>query len=381
MSVAVSAVVVSAGVGLYSANKASSAQNKATDAAAAAGDRQANIGDKQVALAQEQWDYQKNVYLPKSMQMADDSAALSKKVADRQLADSDYYRGVSSDAIGQAKKSWKYQDKYMDMTDAYVNGTQGNVMADEANADVQQAAGLQRGATQRAMQRRGINASSGAGLAMMQDDQLATAAGAAGAQTNARRIARDKAEQMVGIAAGSGTAGFGTGMSAGGLATGASAGAVNAGGAGNAVLNGVNNGVGANYSGINSGFGGGSNSFRGSGQSAMSTVGYGSQIGSAIGSAANDYLRSGIKFPSFNKPTPVYSSSNDTYDAYDYSDIRLKTNLRCVGTTRAGHGWYTWDWKEGGSSQGVIAQFVAAVDPRAVRADAQGFLLVDYARV
>lgn len=67
-------------------------------------------------------------------------------------------------------------------------------------------------------------------------------------------------------------------------------------------------------------------------------------------------------------------------DAGVYSDARLKTNVRRIGTTERGNGWYSWDWKTGGSGEGVIAQEVAHI-PGAVSTDANGLLMVDYSKV
>lgn len=71
------------------------------------------------------------------------------------------------------------------------------------------------------------------------------------------------------------------------------------------------------------------------------------------------------------------------YADFYSSDIRLKTNIRRIGTTPRGFNAYSWDWKDGsGSSMGVIAQEVQAIEPSAVAAnDATGFLKVNYGRV
>jgi hypothetical protein len=88
---------------------------------------------------------------------------------------------------------------------------------------------------------------------------------------------------------------------------------------------------------------------------------------------------------------PISSAGDPLFDPYgqlggpstagDYSDKRLKTNIRRLGTTASGHGWYRWDWKTGGSAEGVIAQEVLEVDPSAVSVDADGILRVDYSKV
>ena len=63
------------------------------------------------------------------------------------------------------------------------------------------------------------------------------------------------------------------------------------------------------------------------------------------------------------------------------SDARLKKNIKVIGRSNRGYTLYSWDWKSGGSSLGVIAQEVALVDPSAVSAGADGYLMVDYSKV
>lgn len=65
--------------------------------------------------------------------------------------------------------------------------------------------------------------------------------------------------------------------------------------------------------------------------------------------------------------------------AGDYSDVRLKKNVVRIGTTAKGSPWYRWDWKTGGSSEGVLAHEV--MHTGAVSADAAGMLMVDYTKV
>jgi len=66
--------------------------------------------------------------------------------------------------------------------------------------------------------------------------------------------------------------------------------------------------------------------------------------------------------------------------AGDYSDIRLKKNVRRIGRTPRGNPMYRWDWKTGGSDVGVLAHEVAHI-PGAVKADWDGLMMVDYGRV
>ena len=63
-----------------------------------------------------------------------------------------------------------------------------------------------------------------------------------------------------------------------------------------------------------------------------------------------------------------------------FSDPRLKTNIKLVGTNK-GHNWYSWDWNEkahelglSGSSEGVLSTEV----PHAVFKHESGYDMVDY---
>jgi len=70
------------------------------------------------------------------------------------------------------------------------------------------------------------------------------------------------------------------------------------------------------------------------------------------------------------------------------SDVRLKENIKRVGTTPSGHGWYNWDWNKIGlsivkdqPSYGVLAQEVSEKDPSAVIIGDDGYFRVDYSKV
>lgn len=61
----------------------------------------------------------------------------------------------------------------------------------------------------------------------------------------------------------------------------------------------------------------------------------------------------------------------------NFSDLRLKKNVKSLGTRR-GRKWYSWDWIDGsGNSEGVMAHEnldIASAHP-------DGFLIVDYSKV
>lgn len=65
-----------------------------------------------------------------------------------------------------------------------------------------------------------------------------------------------------------------------------------------------------------------------------------------------------------------------------FSDERLKTDVRRIGTTDSGLPIYIYQYVWGGPyHMGVMAQDVEQVAPEAVRTHASGFKMVDYARV
>lgn len=203
---------------ISAAGKAQSTADRAVDAQTQAAQNQAN-------LAQQQWDFYKNTYLPKAMQQADDQLALSKQITQDQLDNSQLARGIAGDSFDQAKKSWKYQDQMMQLADDYSSGKVSNTMADQNNADVNQSFASAEGDMMRQAQRYGLNPGSGGFSAALGDLYQQKALALAGGATAARRYARDKAESLVATAAGAGQAGFGTGIQAQSLVNGGLAGA------------------------------------------------------------------------------------------------------------------------------------------------------------
>jgi hypothetical protein len=307
-----------AALNLYSAGKAGEAQDASIDIQTASADQQSKI-------AQEQWDYHKNTYLPEATKLAKESSDLTGKIAKEQNELATFNAEVERQAVAQGMKSYAYQDQYMRMTDKYVNGEMANTMADESHADTMQAAGMARQASQTAMQRRGINAGSGAGMAMMADQDLATAAADAGGQTAARRYARDKAEAMVATVANAGTATIGQGLQAGSLATGANANAVGASASGSNVWNSVNNSnaYGAGAAGSNAS-GAGQTGYRiGNtyGGSLVADAGAGTLTGLAkTGGGLVDAmgnLTKGMTWNGGSTPTPAQLGSADSNGSWD----------------------------------------------------------------
>lgn len=316
--------LASAAVASSSASKAQKSQDNATAAASAAADREAD-------LAQEQWEYQRDVYLPKAQKRDDEQWALTSKVANQQLDDAAHYRDISDQAFDQAKKSYKYQDQYMGLADDYSSGKMANTMADEANADVEQAYGTGLQDMTRQAARYGINPGSNGFSSAIGDLYNDKMLASAGGQTAARRYARDKAEQMVGIAAGAGQAGFGTGLSAGGLATGASSaavGATNSGvGNGNSVASTFNSGMSAAGTGFGNSSAAWNNVARTSGNSPTADF-FGGLTSSAIRvGSANGWFSP----TSYTAPNAFGVYSNPVGSTYSYQGATLPNELRGGG--------------------------------------------------
>lgn len=82
-----------------------------------------------------------------------------------------------------------------------------------------------------------------------------------------------------------------------------------------------------------------------------------------------------------NDISSLGNAGANAYMAYSLSDVRLKTDIKRVGTTDGGLPVYTYRYKWGGPVQmGVMAQDVEKVMPDAV-GEIGGFKAVDYGRV
>lgn len=103
------------------------------------------------------------------------------------------------------------------------------------------------------------------------------------------------------------------------------------------------------------------------------------QVGSA--SAINSGLSNGIQ--NWLLASQMQNSGGGYGDTNaSMSDIRLKTDIRRIGTSPRGYATYDWAWRMGGGrAQGVIAQEIAQIDPSAVVRHPGGFLMVDYSKV
>jgi hypothetical protein len=68
-----------------------------------------------------------------------------------------------------------------------------------------------------------------------------------------------------------------------------------------------------------------------------------------------------------------------------FSDRRLKTDIKRIGTHSLGIGWYSWTYQKcalaGQEACGVMADEVATVMPQAVLKNADGYSMVNYSLV
>jgi len=64
-----------------------------------------------------------------------------------------------------------------------------------------------------------------------------------------------------------------------------------------------------------------------------------------------------------------------------FSDRRLKTNIKRIGTHRLGIGIYEFDYVWGEHATGVMADEVKTVMPEAVTRHSSGYDMVDYSKL
>ena len=317
----------------------------------------------QAKIAGEQWETTK-AYLPRAMALADAENARAEKAANQSTEDSTFYRGIAQHQLDQAAKAEPFQQKFRDTATAYSDGTVGNAEAGRAGADVEQAFDNATGSMTRSASRMGLNPGSGAFAASLGDMYTQKALAGAGAQTNARLGARDKAEALVAAAAGSGQTSFSNGMGAGGAAGGFNAGSVALGSAGLSAQNSAMGVYNAGASGASGGYGMASSNLRANAIESAKTPGFDFVAGLATGG-----LKAAGAAGGFGK---LFSSS----------DRRLKTSIRRVGTLDNGLAVYTFRYKSGGPTvMGVMADEVEQVLPHAVakRAIDGEFDAVNYA--
>lgn len=114
-------------------------------------------------------------------------------------------------------------------------------------------------------------------------------------------------------------------------------------------------------------------------QIAAGTVGIGQTM--AQGQIAGSQANIQAKNMGFSQLMGITGLGFDAAAAY--SDIRLKENIRLVGTFK-GHNWYKWDWSDEaanlnlfGEGEGVMAHEVFETRPEVI-GDNNGYITVDY---
>ena len=239
-------------------------------------------------------------------------------------------------------------------------------LAGQATADVNSAASSARGQAERALDRRGVNPASGHALDTANQIELTHAAMGAGAANNARTAARSEGRALNDRVTNS-LAGY-PAMAAGSTGAGATYGASGIGIA--------NTGV----AGINSGL-----TAAGSMAGAM-----GSNATSMYGAQAS-FKNSQDQIASNNDPMKtLIGAAGGMGAAYitgslaKPSDIRLKTDIKKIGSMDDGLSIYIYRYKSGGDFQvGVMAHEVAALRPDAyIKGGAgDGFDAVDYSKL
>jgi hypothetical protein len=263
------------------------------------------------------------------------------------------------------------QDQMIAQAQQYNSPDWQELQAGKAASDVEQASTQANAGLQRNLTARGINPGSGNAIAAMAGSRDVTATSRAQAINSTREAARQMGWKYLSDA---------TSMGAG--LPGATMGAVGgASAAGQASMGASNSGLsGATSTGqaLTGGYGSVGQSYGAAADTAMKS--YDQQLNAAqinnstmntlIGAGAGALTSYGMGGGFSAKPPAANGPS----------DIRLKKNIKRIGTTARGNPLYTWDWKTGGSSSGVIAQEVQHI-PGAVTADEDGILHVDYDKV
>lgn len=194
--VATVAAVGSAAATMYSANKASSSANKAIDA-------QRESTERQDQLSREAFDWYKQEYA-RTAPARDRAEATAQDTAETQLS-------LMRDAQTQFKDQAEYAKTFRPVEQRIVRDALGyntearrEAEAGRAMADIQQQADVQRGVTQRNMQRMGVNPNDGRMAAVAGQIEARTALGQAAAAGGARRMVEQIGDARMKDAAGIG---------------------------------------------------------------------------------------------------------------------------------------------------------------------------------
>jgi hypothetical protein len=219
---AVAIAVGTAVVGLYGANKASSAAKSAAASQERAAGQFADQADRAAQLSYDLGQDQ----LAFSRRQYEELSPLARQVAQSQMAAQDEQMRQARDYFDYQQQTFRPVEQGL-VRDAERFSTEGyrEQLAGQAAAAAGRAFGVQQDMSQRAMASRGVSANSGAALALQAQGNLGLAAQRANAMTGART----QAEQM-GFARRLDVTGLGRGLA--GASTAAYGGATGAGSAG-----------------------------------------------------------------------------------------------------------------------------------------------------
>ena len=324
-----------------------------------------------VQLGKDWLDFAKEQFAEGNERQAD-TDALNTKVINQQLKSQDEANIWAKEDRSRTLNTFQpVEDAFVKTAQEYDTPEKQAAAAAAAKADVLSSATTQQQASARQMASMGINPDSGrfAGITRAQDTNTALAA--AGAQNNARQIVRDKGLALKADAinmgkglASSTAAAYGIGTNAGNSAV-----ANNASGNQNFYANqgvmgqGFSGAIGANNSAgsmLNSLYGNQLNAWSAQQQAnATSAAGLGSMVGQ-LGTA---YMQFG-------------------------SDVNIKQDIKKIGRLDNGLNLYSYQYKDEykptwgyGLQYGVLAQEVEKIIPDAVHQHADGYKVVDYAKV
>lgn len=228
---------------------------------------------QQSAIALEQWNTTK-AYLPKAQALAERDDARAQRAADLSESDSAFYRKNAKHQMDESAKAEPFQQQVRDTATAYSSGQVGDADAGRANADVEQSFGNAEGEMKRSAARQGLNTGSGTFTGALGDMYTQKALAGAGAQTNARLAARNKAESLVAQAAGSGQTSFSNSIGAGQTASGLVGSGVNLGGTGLTQTNSTQGTYNQGANGAGAGLGSASSNLRANAIESAKTPGF-----------------------------------------------------------------------------------------------------------
>ena len=263
-------------------------------------------------------------------------------------------------ALGKRSQLDQAQKPILEQAANFNEGARADEIRGQANSDIEQASQASGEAQQRELARRGVNPSSGAALALANQNAMGTALAKAQAGTTARDMARTQGIQLRSNAANmlSGFPSMASGLSGSGAGFGASG------------INIANSGL----AGMSSGFG----------SAAQIAGSMGTNATGMWGAQANYKLGSDAQAAANNPFASILGAGATLGAAYlgRPSDRRLKHNIELVGKDdRTGLNLYEFNYLDDPEKRrfvGVMSDEVRKVMPEAVTVDSHGYDLVLY---